>query len=96
MSDLKVVPLPPQTDATADLIAVLEATLERAKAGDLLCFVLTAQMRSGGFVSARHAPSPNRHALLGGLSREMHELTALILSEREADILFQPDPPSVA
>ena len=92
MTDLKVVPLPPPTDATGDLIAVLEAAIERVKEGDLESFVMVSVMRGGGAVSARHAPVEiNRYALLGAISKEVHDLHLLIDSDNLRQNIFTPD-----
>ncbi len=89
--DLKVVPLPAPTDDTPMIVALLEATLERARAGDLESVVVTAVMRCGGMLSARHAPpESDRYALLGGLDYEAHLLRRLIDDASERDTLFTP------
>lgn len=92
-ADLKIVPLPPPTDATPDLIAMLEATLERARAGDLESFIMVAVIRGGRAVRARHAPyEVNRYTLLGAVEQEAHTLNRLIDSEDDEAVLFTPDP----
>lgn len=90
--DLKVVPLPPPTDGTPTLIAMLESALERARDGDLESFVMVAMMRGGGAVSARHSPvETNRYALLGALNYEAHEIRCLIDAENARITHFNPD-----
>lgn len=96
MTDLKVVPLPPPTDTTPTLIAMLEAALERARLGDLDCFSMIAITRgSGGVVSARHSPAgSDRYALLGALGYEIYELHQLIDSDGARATHFLPDEPA--
>ena len=89
MTDLKIVPLPQPTDATEDLVAVLEALLERARKGDMEAFIFAGLMRSGGMVRARHAPDGARYAIIGAVSYELHNLHQ-IMDQDDERTLFRP------
>lgn len=88
---MNVVPMPPPTDATPTLIAMLEAALVRARGGDLESFIMIATVRGGGMVSARHSPDGvDRYALIGAVVYETHQLNQLMDASGARVVHFLP------
>lgn len=93
MADLKVVPLPPPTDATAALVATLEALLDQAKDGNVESFLFVGMRRDGGALSARSfEPGAQRYALIGAIENRLRVLHRLLEQDEQTEVTFSTNP----
>lgn len=92
MTDLRVVPLPPPTDATEYLVNTLEALLEQARSGEVENFFFVGIRRDTGALHARSfEPGSPRYALIGAIENRLRVLHSILDAAAQTETAFSPE-----